>query len=236
MVSRRMFGGVLVLALAGCETPAASKVLVVPDEMRRTAAPSTSPGSSRGQPPLTPPQKYVLRMAENGRVWEMELPEAGGGYEVRLPLAGGGPVEMLTSADEEMLAEATADARKPAEIKEGSQEGAKDAPKPSADAKKADGPLVDVTKAARTRSYLGGVARVKEMFATRRYELALIELVSLEKEYPQDARLLAMKGSLYMKLGQSKLARQAWEKALSINPEDAGVAEALRATAAAGEE
>ena len=235
MVSRRVCGGVLVLALAGCQTPAASKVLVVPDEMRRTAAPSTTPGASRAHPPLTPPQKYVLRMAENGRVWEMELPEAGGGYEVRLPLTGGSPVEMLTSADEEMLAESLADARA-GKDKGKDKDGAKGEPKPSADGKKEDGPLVDVNKAARTRSYLGGVARVKEMFAARRYELALIELVSLEKEYPQDARLLAMKGSLYMKLGQPKLARQAWEKALSINPEDAGVAEALRATTATGEE
>jgi len=90
-------------------------------------------------------------------------------------------------------------------------------------------------RAARTRSYLGGVARVKEMFASRRYELGLIELVDLEKEYPNDARLLAMKGSLYLKLGQTKLARQAWEKALSINPDDLGVAEALRSIAS-GEE
>ena len=44
-----------------------------------------------------------------------------------------------------------------------------------------------------------------------------------------------MKGSLYLKLNQPKLARQAWEKALAINPDDAGVAEALRATTA-GEE
>ncbi len=217
MVSARFWGLLLVAALPACETTATSKVLVVPDEMRRTAAPSTTPGASKAKPPLPPPQKYILRMAENGRVWEMELPEATGGYEVRLPLVAGGPVEMLTSADEEMLAEAVVGAQ--------AKPGEKDA-----------APLIDANKAARTRSYLGGVARVKEMFAARRYELALIELVSLEKEYPQDARLLAMKGSLYMKLGQQKLARQAWEKALSINPEDAGVAEALRATASAGEE
>ncbi|EPX60653.1 hypothetical protein D187_001302 [Cystobacter fuscus DSM 2262] len=164
-------------------------------------------------------------MAENGRVWEMELPEGSGGYEVRLPLAGGGPVEMLTSADEEMLAESVLSLK---------QDKAASAPK--GEPKSAGNtPVVDANRAARTRSYLGGVARVKEMYASRKYELALIELVALEKEYPQDARLLAMKGSLYVKLNQPKLARQAWEKALSINPDDAGVAEALRATTS-GEE
>jgi tetratricopeptide (TPR) repeat protein len=162
-------------------------------------------------------------MAESGRVWEVELPEGSGGYEVRLPIAGGSPVEMLTAADEEMLAEALQDAKATKPAAAGGQ-------------KPADGgQVVDAHKAARTRSYLGGVARVKEMFSSRRYELALIELVSLEKEYPKDARLLAMKGSLYLKLGQPKLARQAWEQALSINPDDLGVAEALRAIAS-GEE
>jgi len=229
---RSRFWGLLALALLpACQTDQSTKVLVVPDEMRRSAPPSNgSSGRKEKPPPLTPPQKYILRMAESGRVWEVELPEGTGGYEVRLPLAGGGPVEMLTSADEEMLAEAVLTAK-----------AGKDT-QPTADGKPAAGGkpagearVVDAQKMARTRSYLGGVARVKEMFGSRRYELALIELVNLETEYPNDARLLAMKGSLYVKLGQPKLARQAWEKALSINPDDLGIAEALR-TIASGEE
>jgi len=231
---RSRFWGLLALALLpACQTDERTKVLVVPDEMRRTAPPKTSSGVKEKPPPLTPPQKYILRMAESGRVWEVELPEGSGGYEVRLPLAGGNPVEMLTPADEEMLSEALEDVKAAKPAADG---------KPAADSKPvaakqpaADGRAVDAHKAARTRSYLGSVARVKEMYSSRRYELALIELVNLEKEYPNDARLLAMKGSLYLKLGQSKLARQAWEKALSINPDDLGVAEALRAIAS-GEE
>jgi tetratricopeptide (TPR) repeat protein len=229
MVTARHWGLLGLLALLpACQTPATSKVLVVPNEMRRTSPPAASKKDK--PPPLPPAQKYILRMAEGGRVWEVELPEGAGGYEVRLPISHGGPMEMLTPADEEMLAEAMQQAR-PA-----------DAGKPAAatpDAKKPAGgeaaQLVDAQRAARTRSYLGGVARVKEMFSSRRYELALIELVNLEQQYPADARLLAMKGSLYVKLGKQKLAREAWEKALTINPEDPAVAEALR-TLAAGEE
>ncbi len=222
MVSSRFWGLLALVVLPACQTDSHNKVLVVPDEMRRTAPPSNGSGLRERPPPVTPPTKYILRMAESGRVWEVELPEGSGGYEVRLPIAGGGPLEMLTPADEEMLAEALQDVK---------------AAKPAADTQKPanGGQLLDAHKAARTRSYLGGVARVKEMYSSRRYELALIELVSLEKEYPNDARLLAMKGSLYLKVGQPKLARQAWEKALSINPEDLGVAEALRAIAS-GEE
>jgi tetratricopeptide (TPR) repeat protein len=234
MVSSRYWGWLLAAVLPACTTTPTTKVMVVPDEMRRSAAPSRRPGADKDRgPPLTPPQKYILRLAENGRVWEMELPEESGGYEVRLPLAGGGPVEMLTSADEEMLAESVLSLKQD-KAASGSTPAKGTSPK---DESKAAGntAVVDANRAARTRSYLGGVARVKEMYAARKYELALIELVALEKEYPQDARLLAMKGSLYVKLNQPKLARQAWEKALSINPEDAGVAEALRATTA-GEE
>ena len=38
-----------------------------------------------------------------------------------------------------------------------------------------------------------------------------------------------MKGSLYQKLGKAALAREAWKKALEIDPSDTTVAEALRA-------
>jgi tetratricopeptide (TPR) repeat protein len=207
----------LLALLPACQTSVNSKVLVVPNEMRRSAPPAAS--KKEKPPPLPAAQKYILRMAEGGRVWEVELPEGSGGYEVRLPISNGGPMEMLTPADEEMLAEA---------MQSAAPEGKKPAGGEAAQ-------LVDAKKAAATRSYLGGVARVKEMFSSRRYELALIELVNLEQQYPNDARLLAMKGSLYVKVGKPKLAREAWEKSLSINPEDPAVAEALR-TLASGEE
>jgi Tfp pilus assembly protein PilF len=37
-----------------------------------------------------------------------------------------------------------------------------------------------------------------------------------------------MKGSLYQKLGKIELAREAWKKALELDPTDVTVAEALR--------
>lgn len=81
----------------------------------------------------------------------------------------------------------------------------------------------------RSKSYLGTLAKVGEMYGAHRYELALIEVVDLEQQYPNDARVLAMKGSLFQKLGRSKLAREAWKRALEIDPSDVTVAEALRA-------
>lgn len=81
----------------------------------------------------------------------------------------------------------------------------------------------------RSKSYLGTLAKLGEMYKSHRYELALIEVVDLEQQYPKDPRLLAMKGSLYQKLGKTTLAREAWKKALELDPSDTTVAEALRA-------
>ena len=38
-----------------------------------------------------------------------------------------------------------------------------------------------------------------------------------------------MKGSLFQKLGKAALAREAWKKALEVDPTNTTVAEALRA-------
>jgi hypothetical protein len=81
----------------------------------------------------------------------------------------------------------------------------------------------------KSKSYLATLAKLGEMYSSHRYELALIEVVDLEQQYPKDARLQAMKGSLYQKLGKAGLAREAWKKSLEFDPTDATVAEALRA-------
>ena len=194
----------LALAALSCATPP-PRMLVVPEAMRRTPARPAQPATATREaaaPSAVPPGRQVIRFAQGGRVWELELPEQASGYELRIPLAGGGPAEMLTPADEEILADARSGGVETASL--------------------------DPKTAATTKSYLGGLARVTELYQSRRYELALVEVVNLESAYPRDARVVSMKGSLYLKLGKKKLAREAWQKALSLNPSDAGVAEALR--------
>jgi len=206
---------IAVQALAGCSTVNSPKLLTVPPEMVRSQPPApvkaqAAPAGKMELRGATSDTKYVVRLAEGGRVWEVELPESAGGYEVRVPLVGG-PLEQMTPADEELLADSTARA---------ATGGLPDPPAP--------GKVVDARTAAKKKSYLGSLARVNELYTSRKFELALIEVVALEKEYPQDGRILAMKGSLYLKLGKHKLAREAWEKALQVNPNDHALAEALR--------
>ena len=52
---------------------------------------------------------------------------------------------------------------------------------------------------------------------------------ALERQYPADERILSMKGSIHERLGNSRLARDAWQEVLSINPYNLTVIEALRA-------
>jgi hypothetical protein len=223
MVSRLLALCLLLPLLSGCALlpgARAPKRLRLPSDMKPPAA---APAKTRGGPPVEPAlrssphaPRYVVRLAEHGRVWELELPEGPGGYEVRVPLDDA--TLQPTPADQQLLAGEPRSLPAPA--------AATDAPATAAPL--ADTPVPDARTAATQRSYLGHLARVSEMFSSRRYELALIEVVDLERLYPQDARLQAMKGSLYLKLRKPALAREAWQRALSLDPEDAVVAAALR--------
>jgi tetratricopeptide (TPR) repeat protein len=192
------------IALLLCACAPQARRLVVPEGMRRAAAQPLPPPESKPTPAtlqgaLQPASatkardgRYLLRLAEHNRVWELELPESSGGYEMRIPLDG--PLDSPTAADAEILAAAQHDA-------------APNEPR---------------------KSYLGTLAKVREMYASRRYEMALVELVDLEAAHPKDGRLQAMKGSVYLKLGKTRLARESWQKALALDPEDPAVAESLR--------
>lgn len=193
MVTRTGLLALLIL----CACSGDQKRILIPPEMAQTQV-ATKFQPTRAPPP--PPDHYTVRLAESGRVWELDIPENASGYEVRIPLQpGSNPA--LTAADAELLGGEVPDGGVPSV-----------SPNPP-------------------RSYLAGVARVEEMYRDHRYELALIEVVGLQKIYPRDARLLAMKGSLLLKLGKPAEARQAYEAALQINPDDAGLVEALRALA-----
>jgi Flp pilus assembly protein TadD len=149
-------------------------------------------------------------MSDGTRDWEVEFPDVATGYEVRIPLRGtpGEAAPTLparaTAADRELYEE---HAVEPAEAKPAAKAAAKPAPR---------------------ASYLAGIAHVRELYRTRNYELALIECVELERQYPREEKLLAMKGSIYRKLGKAKLARETWERALALDPNDTIVADALR--------
>lgn len=154
-------------------------------------------------------EPFVIKMSDGTRTWQFEIPAAHStaAFEAVLPLDLGDEVARAplgnapeTTADREVKAQATP----------------RTAPAPDA-----------ADPAAPSPSYLATLAKVNALFRKRQYEIALIELTRLEQAYPEDERVLEMKGTLYYRLRKPKLAREAWERVLALNPDNAAVAQAL---------
>jgi tetratricopeptide (TPR) repeat protein len=164
-----------------------------------------NPRSKRVPEPAVQP--YVVKMSDGERVWEVVIPVSPGvPLNAAIPLDLGGlsqkpPGQYQTTADGEII-----------------------------EAKKQAGEKVPALKPgeeATAQSYLATLARVKELFKRRQYEMALIDLVELDRQYPDDERILEMKGTLYQRLNRPKEAKKAWERVLSLNPSNETVARAL---------
>jgi hypothetical protein len=240
------FGGWLAVAAggvlaAGCLTAPAGRIDVPSDIMRGHGPGET--GSARN--------RYVVRMTDGDQDWEFQLPEIATAYEVRIPLRGkpgqngGIPVDQatLTAADKEIVGQREVDARLRAdELPPAGAQGSdgdsggegggdpREGVRPAGlrTGKRAPGAAPAGPAPTPRSSYLLTLAKVKDLYRSRNYEIALVELVALEREYPNDERIMSMKGSLYEKVGRRQLARESWEAVLAINPYNLQVAEALQ--------
>lgn len=202
----------------------------------------------RGPGYESPRARYVLRMTDGKNDWEVQLPEIGSSYEVKVPISGKAAPRLavdsatLTAADREILQEREAAARAESGDLDPPRAPDSDGLKPAGGRPRAargdDGEGPAAKRAARKpgddkppsakASYLLTLAKVKELYRTRQYELALVEIGELDRQYPDDEHILSMKGSLYERLGNKNLAREAWQQTLRINPYNLAVLEALQ--------
>ena len=195
------------------------------------------------------PRRYVVRMSDGNLDWEVELPEVATGYELRIPFkgqrpAGAGELDYqnsaaLTAADKELisslrrenpqldregvyndkgegLGEVSQTLKRQGKSSSGQSKGAKQ----GESAKKKSRPA--------RQSYLVGLEKARQLFKARKYELAIIALKSLDGDYPNDVTIKSMLGTLWLQLNQPSLARESWEAALKINPNNRAVIEALK--------
>jgi len=209
----------------------------IPADVR--VPPEVLRGSQYGDTSRT--RYYVVRMTDGRNDWEVQVPELATSYEYKIPLSGkpstriGVDMPTLTAADREIIQQREADARaeagtpepssdegpmKRASTREDGDGDGKPAPKRAA-RKPGD------NKASTKNSYLLTLARVKDLYRAKQYELALVELAELDRQYPDDEHILSMKGSLYERLGNIALAREAWQSALRINSNNLSVMDAL---------
>jgi tetratricopeptide (TPR) repeat protein len=214
--------------------PVPADVRVPPDLLRG------SPYTAGGEPPRT---RYVVRMTDGQRDWEIQLPEIATAYEVKVPLSGKPASRMavdmatMTAADREIVQEREAAARAEAgEPEPGGSDGdglkraaaREDGGEAKPAGKRPPRKPGDDKPPSGKASYLLTLARVKDLYRQRQYELALVELAELDRQYPDDEHILSMKGSLYERLGNKNLAREAWQQTLRINPYNLAVLEALQ--------
>ena len=220
---------------AACATSRPVPVDVrVPPELMRGA-----PYSATGEPPRT---RYIVRMTDGQRDWEIQLPEIATAYEVKVPLSGkqGGRLTVdsatLTAADREILQDREAAARAesgepepgeapPSGVRRAAVRGDDGEARPEKRPARKPG---DDKPPSGKASYLLTLARVKDLYRSKQYEIALVELGELDRQYPDDEHILSMKGSLYERLGNKNLAREAWQQTLRINPYNLAVLEALQ--------
>lgn len=160
---------------------------------------------------------YVIKMSDGKRTIQLEIPgdKTKRAYSTAIPLN-------LDGVDSQAASDMTQT----------------EADREINDAKSAAGEKTPTTapgEEPKARSYLGTLAKIGELYKRRQYEIALIELTALDREYPDDERILSMKGTLYWKLKRPKQAREAWERVLALNPENAQVAQALEQLGQDGE-
>jgi tetratricopeptide (TPR) repeat protein len=168
----------------------------------------SNPRSKEGTNRQGAVQPYVIKMSDGKNTYQVEIPvnSATGAISTSIPLDIGhmelDPVNTpQTEADREII--------------DSKRKSGEPAPKEEPGAP------------PKARSYLATLNRVNTLYKKRQYELALIDLTALDREYPDDERLLEMKGTLYWKLRRPKQAREAWERVLALNPNNAVVAQAL---------
>ncbi|MBI2026800.1 MAG: hypothetical protein HYS98_03205 [Deltaproteobacteria bacterium] len=77
------------------------------------------------------------------------------------------------------------------------------------------------------QSYLLGLAKVKEHFRKKDYELALVTLESLVESYPSDTKLLSLRGTVASKVGMYDLARESWSLVLKEDPANTIIRQAI---------
>lgn len=76
-------------------------------------------------------------------------------------------------------------------------------------------------------SYLKGIEKVEKLYQNQKYQDALISLAPLVEEYPNQAKLHVMQGTIYRRLGEKRHAYTAYKKALALDTNNLRVQQAV---------
>lgn len=88
-------------------------------------------------------------------------------------------------------------------------------------------PMKDGEKTSPSVSYLKGTERVQRMYQGKKYQDALINLAPLIEQYPGQPKLYTMQGTIYRRLGETRLAYSAYRKALELDKDNLQIQQAV---------
>ena len=89
------------------------------------------------------------------------------------------------------------------------------------------GKLPDATANSPTLSYLRGLQEVEDLYQKAQFNEAIVKITPLIEQYPKQARLFMMQGTLFRKIGEKQLAYQAYKRAHELDQANPAVEEAF---------
>lgn len=165
------------------------------------------------------PKKFIIKTIKGSTQYVVEIPDAGEEYDIEIPMAA---LSATEDEDQYNVSPEKTDQELTASLPSLS----KVSPARTAFVDKAFG-VADSHDKAQLPSYTLGLAKISRLFKKSSFEYALIEVNNLLTYYPHSPKLYKMKGSIYLKMGNFKLAQKAWKKALELTPQDKSLRKGL---------
>lgn len=160
-----------------------------------------------------PEDKFVIKTVTGGSEYSVEIPHAADDYDVEVPIADlsdgkATPEKEVKNpqvTDRELVAnmprlnQATEEERALMDkaFGVGEKAGPRQAP-----------------------SYMMGMAKIVNFYRDHKFEYALVEINNLLAFYPTSIKLLKMKGTVLIKMGNLEMAERTWLRAADLAPTD----------------
>lgn len=159
-------------------------------------------------------ENFVIKTSVGSTEYSVEIPHGGQDYDIVIPIAqlGGDTSPETPYKDSEAV---TTDKEMISSLPtlENQKRTMTSLLDKAYGAGKKDGP-------SQAPSYTLKLAKIKNHYKKKNYELSLIEVNKLLSFYPTSAQLYKMKGSIFLKMRQLKLAERSWIKAVELDPSD----------------
>lgn len=160
-------------------------------------------------------EKFIIRSVNGSTEYAVEIPGAAEEYDIEVPMADLGSSAIGGINPKDIKNPAVTDRQAVASF----PSIANQQPTDSAFVDKAFG-VGEEDGPTQSPSYTLGLAKINQLYTTKRHELALIEIDNLLGFYPNSPKLYKMKGTVLVKLQEWNQAEQAWLKALALTPQD----------------